>query len=203
MIDTDEVNKLKDEIAHERRVSAMYLASGESVLNDCKTLTQILRQANEKIVKLTSQISKQDKELSDARSIMEGVLIQIGYTCMSAYEDVEEFLGVKWDRDRQQFAYPNGRLISDPIDPQCPTCKGEGWVASHTEAGDEHILRCPCGAAVETQTEVELGNLHQCKGCRTTTGVTLGTDPYLRDVEGDTTEHWMCEHCRDERAADI
>jgi hypothetical protein len=54
---------------------------------------------------------KEAAEMWEAREIMEGVLLQAGYTCMGAYEDVEAFLGVEWSKDKQAFVYPNGKVI--------------------------------------------------------------------------------------------
>lgn len=48
----------------------------------------------------------------EAIEAMESVLMQAGYTCMSAYEYVEAALGVNWSGDRQRFEYPCGKEIT-------------------------------------------------------------------------------------------
>lgn len=51
-------------------------------------------------------------ELKGAKAAMEGVLLQVGYTCMSAYEEVEGLLGVNWDKEKDCFVYPDGKPVT-------------------------------------------------------------------------------------------
>lgn len=46
-------------------------------------------------------------------------------------------------------------------------------------------------------------NEEKCESCGTTENVTFAPDPYDEDINGDDTPVHLCEHCREERAADI
>lgn len=50
--------------------------------------------------------------LQKAEGAMESVLMQAGYTCLSAYEELEGFLGVDFDGKLDKFVYPDGKPIN-------------------------------------------------------------------------------------------
>ena len=43
----------------------------------------------------------------------------------------------------------------------------------------------------------------KCERCGTIDGVTLAPCPYAHDIDGDDTPVYLCDLCREERAADV
>lgn len=72
----------------------------------------LLRVIEEQSTYIRERQGRIDEKLHEAAEVMEGALRQVGWTAMSAYQAVEDWLDVEWNSKLQDFVYPDGRRLN-------------------------------------------------------------------------------------------